>query len=94
MQTSEKKFLTERLPLAIFLHATGRLQFITCEAVGTNKFVLRSQTQMEKAIMRSLNSRKAQSVPLLPSLPVKIPSSKDDGYPKSKIGIYHAQYIR
>jgi len=28
MQTSEKKFLTERLPLAIFLHATGRLQFI------------------------------------------------------------------
>lgn len=30
-------FETERLPLAIFLHATGRLHFLTCEANGSAK---------------------------------------------------------
>ena len=28
------KFRTERLPLAIFLHATGRLRFLGCEPNG------------------------------------------------------------
>jgi hypothetical protein len=30
-------FRTERLPLAIFLHATGRLRFLGCEPNGDGK---------------------------------------------------------
>ena len=30
-------FITERLPLAIFLHATDRLRFLGCESTGREK---------------------------------------------------------
>jgi hypothetical protein len=33
----KSEFVTERLPLAIFLHASRRLHFVTCELVGPGK---------------------------------------------------------
>jgi hypothetical protein len=37
MQPNQYRFLTERLPLAIYLHASGRLIFSHCEDAGRNK---------------------------------------------------------
>jgi hypothetical protein len=37
MQSSKNTFITERLPLAIFLHASQRLRFSHCDLAGDNK---------------------------------------------------------
>jgi len=40
---AENNFLTERLPLAIYLHASGKLEFSHCESTSNSKvrFVFR-----------------------------------------------------
>lgn len=45
----ESTFSTERLQLAIYLHASGRLPFIRCEAQGSGKirFVFEDATQQD-----------------------------------------------
>jgi hypothetical protein len=46
--SSDRTFSTERLQLAIFLHATGRLRFLRCELSGNGKvrFVFADPEQM------------------------------------------------
>jgi hypothetical protein len=37
MQSTEGIFMTERLPLAVYFHASGRLSFSRCEPAGDGK---------------------------------------------------------
>jgi hypothetical protein len=37
MQSNENIFITERLPLAVYLHASARLHFSHCEQAGGDK---------------------------------------------------------
>ena len=66
------EFTTERLPLAIFLHATERLPFMRCDLSSrSGKIMFVFLTKIPRGRMQNLSLIVAQRPRRRPSLPVR-----------------------